>query len=284
MSTNLSSRDLGEKSGSVQVLERAAEVLDCFSAEKPALRIADLRAMTGLPNTTCQRIVRTLVEENLLQREGDHYRIGLRVLVWTAAATAKSALLAAAGPLIRQLRDTTNETACLFVRQGVQRVIVDIAESRHSIIFRGYVGEALPLGAGAAGKVFLAWEADALAKVEQDAVEGGTFPANVVPDQLDRHLAAGRQRGYFYASQEREIGLSSIAAPVFGPNDRLIAAVAIGAPSFRLTDEMAIRLGPEVAATTTALSHALGWSGETSTTGEVNVSDLDNHTTTKGAK
>jgi DNA-binding IclR family transcriptional regulator len=252
-----------EKSGSVQVLEKAGTVLDCFSAEKPALRIADLRAATGLPATTCLRIVRTLVEQDLLQREGDLYRIGLRVLVWGAAATAGSVLLAAAGPLIRQLRDSTGETTALFVRQDTQRVVVDIAESRHSIIFRGYVGESMPLGAGASGKVFMAWDRAALDRTRKDGIPSYTPNTITNEDRIEGQLAIGRDLGYMYANQEREVGLSSVAAPVFGPGNRLVAAISIGAPSFRLTDDLARRLGPDIAATARTLSHALGWDGHT---------------------
>jgi IclR family acetate operon transcriptional repressor len=261
--SNTAPGDAVDRSGSVQVLDKAGRVLDCFSEENSALRISDLRAMTGLPATTCSRIVRTLVEQDLLQRDGDLYRIGLRVLVWGAAATAGSVLLAAAGPLIRRLRDSTGETTAVFVRQGPQRVVVDIAESRHSIIFRGYVGEAMPLGAGAAGKVFMAWDRAALDRTREDGIESYTSATITDGHQIDRQLSAGRELGYMYANQEREVGLSSVAAPVFGSGDRLVAAVSIGAPSFRLTDDLARHLGPDVAATATVLSRALGWTADT---------------------
>ncbi|OZM78159.1 IclR family transcriptional regulator [Pseudonocardia sp. MH-G8] len=248
-----------ERSGSVQVLEKAGKVLDCFSADNPAMRVADLRERTGLPATTCLRIVRTLVEQDLLQREGDVYRIGLRVLVWGAAATAGSVLLAAAGPLIRRLRDDTGETSVLFVRQDAQRVIVDVAQSRQSIIFRGTVGEAMPLAAGAAGKVFMAWDPAALQRARPLGIPQFTHGTVTDWDAVDEQLARGRERGFMFADQERETGLSSIAAPVFGPGGRLVAALSLGAPAFRLPRDVAERLGPDVASGATALSRAIGW-------------------------
>ena len=257
---------VGERSGSVQVLEKAGKVLDCFSADNPTMRITDIRERTGLPATTCLRIARTLVELDLLQREGDVYRIGLRVLVWGAAATAGSVLLAAAGPVVRRVRDDTGETTALFVRQDAQRVIVDVAESRHSIIFRGYVGEAMPLAAGAAGKVFLAWDPAALDRARRIGVRQLT-PGTIIDwGDIEHQLAAGRGLGYVFADQEREVGLSSIAAPVFGPSGRLVAALSIGAPYFRLTDDHARRLGPEVAASATAVSRAIGWTADAAPT------------------
>lgn len=259
--------DVVERSGSVQVLEKAGKVLDCFSADNPAMRVGDIRERTGLPATTCLRIVRTLVEQDLLQREGDVYRIGLRVVVWGAAATAGSVLLAAAEPVVRRLRDDTGETAALFVRQDGQRVIVDVAESRHSIIFRGYVGEAMPLAAGAAGKVFMAWDPAALDRAKDVGVQ--QFTPGTITDwsDIERQLAAGRELGYVFADQEREVGLSSVAAPVFGPGGRLVAVLSVGAPCFRLTGDRVRDLGPEVATSATALSRAIGWSTDTHPTG-----------------
>jgi DNA-binding IclR family transcriptional regulator len=100
-----------------------------------------------------------------------------------AAATAGSVLLAAAGPVVRGLRDDTGETTVLFVRQDAQRVIVYVAESRPSIVFRGAVGEAMPLAAGAAGKVFMAWDPVALERAKDLGLQRltpGTIVGEVV--------------------------------------------------------------------------------------------------------
>lgn len=255
-----------ERSGSVQVLEKAGRVLDCFSGDNPAMRVSDLRDRTGLPATTCLRIVRTLVEQDLLQREGDVYRIGLRVLVWGAAATAGSVLLAAAGPVIRALRDETGETAALFVRQDVQRVVIGIAESRRSIIFRTAVGEAMPLAAGAAGKVFMAWDPAARDRARDAGIRQLTPDTIVDWGSIERQLATGRELGYVFADQEREVGLSSVAAPVFGPGRRLDAVLSVGAPCFRLSAEHARQLGPRTAVGAAALSTAIGGSTDESPT------------------
>lgn len=247
--------------GSVQVLDKAGRVLDCFSASTPGLRMADLRSRTGLPATTCQRIVRTLVQQNLLQRDDDVYRIGLRVLMWSAAATSGSVLLAAAAPVLRPLRDTTGETVGLFVRHGNVRVIVASVESQRSIIYRAHVGAALPLAAGAAGKVFLAWDPEALATARRDGLERHT--ADTITDWtgIDEQLETARLQGWTLAEQEREVGLSSLAAAVFDREGAMVAALSIGAPSFRLTPDVASRCGPQVRAGADEVSRALGWIG-----------------------
>ena len=61
-------------------------------------------------------------------------------------------------PVLQQLRDETGETACLYVRDGAYRTVISLAESRHPVVRLFVVGMLMPLHAGSAGKVFLAWD------------------------------------------------------------------------------------------------------------------------------
>ncbi|GHE76351.1 IclR family transcriptional regulator [Amycolatopsis deserti] len=242
----------------VRVLGRACDVLDCFTEAEPRLGVADLRARTGLPATTVARIVSTLLQEGLLVREGDTYRVGLRVLVWSAPARSGSSLLGVARPFVEQLRDVTGESAGLYVRQGATRVLVETASSHHSVIYRGYVGQVLPLHAGAAGKCFMAFDEDALGAAVDAGLERYTDSTVVTRAELDRQLGQVRDRGWAFTESEREVGLNSVAAPVMGFGGRPEAALAIGGPSIRLDRAEADRVGPIVAATARAISARMG--------------------------
>lgn len=253
---------------SVRVVERACQVLDCFSPERPRLQISELRRRTGLPATTVARLVKTLVGQRLLEREGDEYSLGLRVLVWGGPATAGSDLIAAAGPIVEHVRDITGESAGLYIRQGASRVAVVSVQSRHSIVYRGYVGQVMPLHAGAAGKVFMAFDREALEAAKAEGLDALTPFTVTDEDELAAQLDEVRQRGWAFASQEREVGLSSLAAPVFTPGGHVAAAFAVGAPSFRLTDDVAHEVGSTVAAAALSLSQRLGYTGHLVGSGE----------------
>lgn len=243
----------------VRVLGRACDVLDCFTEAEPRLGVADIRERTGLPATTVARIVATLVQEGLLVREGDAYRVGLRVLVWNASARAGSSLLGIARPFVEQLRDVTGESAGLYVRQGATRVVVEATLSNHSVIYRGYVGQVLPLHAGAAGKCFMAFDDDALRAAVDAGLEPYTDSTVVTSEELHQQLAQVRKVGWAYTEGEREVGLNSVAAPVLGLGGRPEAALAIGAPSFRLDRDTVKHVGPIVAATAQAISARMGY-------------------------
>jgi IclR family transcriptional regulator, acetate operon repressor len=244
---------------SVRVLDRASQVLDCFSPAQPRLRIADIRRMTGLPPTTVSRIVRTLLALDLLERDGDDYRLGLRVLVWTAPATAGSQLVAVAGQVAEQVRDYTGETTGVAVRQGASRVTVLCSLSQHSVIFNSYVGQVRPLHAGASGKVFMAYDETALDAALRKGLTRFTDRTATDADALRAELAAIRELGWAFSEGENEIGLNSIGVPIFGSDGAIVGALGVGGPSFRLTRDTAEEFVPAVVAAGLSISQRLGY-------------------------
>jgi IclR family transcriptional regulator, acetate operon repressor len=253
---------------SVRVLERACEVLDCFTRLEPRLQIGDIRRITGLPATTVARLVKTLVAQELLQRDGNDYRLGLRVMVWSAPAVAASDLLAAGAPVAEQIRDTTGETTGIYVRHGATRVNVCVALSRLSVIYNGFVGQVMPLHAGAAGKVFMAYDAIAREAANTAGLTAYTEHTPTDPASIEAQMKDARSAGWLFAGEEREAGLSSLAAPIFDSDGRIAAAIAIGAPSFRLGARDAPGLGPTLAAAGLAISRRLGHADDATSVGD----------------
>ncbi|WP_290058577.1 IclR family transcriptional regulator [Amycolatopsis solani] len=244
---------------SILVMEKAVRVLDCFSPEHTRLSLSDIRRLTGMPNSTVARLVRTLVESELLQRTGDDYCVGLRVLSWSSAAAAGSDLLVAADPVAAHLRDVTGETAGVYIRRGTTRVAVIVKLSPRSIIFRCDVGQLAPVSQGAGGKVFMAHDERVLNAVLVETAEQATGEPRAA---LEGQLEFVRANGWLLTEEEREAGLSSMAAPVFDASGAVVAALAVGGPSFRLDRAMAEEFGPMVAESAKALSRRLGYPGQ----------------------
>lgn len=249
---------MGEE-GSVRVIERVCMVLDCFTRERPRLQVGDIRELTGLPATTVARIVKNLVSEKLIERDGNDYRLGLRVLVWSAPARAASDLMIAAGPIIEQIQEFTGETTGIYVRQGAVRVCVAVSMSEKSIVFNGHVGQVMPMHAGAAGKTFMALDSGALTAALQAGLTRYTDATTTDAAELHRDLEMIRTRNWSYSAEERELGLGSIAAPIYGSNAKIAATIAVGGPTFRLTAAAAEEFGPVVAAAGLSISRRLGY-------------------------
>jgi IclR family acetate operon transcriptional repressor len=228
----------------ILVLGKAWAIMEAFSAERPELDLQEIRAATGLPATTCLRLVRNLVKAGLLAQIEDRYRVGLAVLRWAGAARSGLRLGDVAMPFVERLRDETGETAGLFVREGASRVCIAIAETRHSVVRRLWVGHTNPLHVGAPGKVLLAFDDASRAAIGDGPFVAMTERTLSDPAKLESALRRIRKNGYATSFGEWDVDVVGIAAPVFGPDDRAIAAIGISAPALRLSPDDEPRLAP----------------------------------------
>ena len=216
------------------VLAKARNVLDAFTADSPELTMSQLVARTGLPMSTCVRIVRNLAYDGLLERSGERYRIGLAIVRWGSLALTGRSLVAVAVPALEWLRDASGESAQLCVRDGPFAIAVAAANSAHSIRRQVNVGEVSVLHAGSTGKTFLAFDRDAAAALGEGPLE--PFTARTVTDraQLFEDVAAVRERGYAVSIEERNSGAAGITAPVFDTTGAMVASIGITGPVSRI--------------------------------------------------
>jgi DNA-binding IclR family transcriptional regulator len=241
------------------VLRKVCQILDCFTVEDPTPTLQQLTRRTGLPSSTCQRLVHNLVREGFLDRGGDRYRIGMALVRWAAPGTVGLDLVRLVRPDPQRLRDETGETACLHVRDGAFRTAVAVAETHHVVMRLFTVGMVMPMHAGAPGTVFLAHDPAARADVLGEGLARFTADTPVEMEVLDRQVEQARADGYCAAFSERHEDVGSISAPVFDQAGELAAVLGIGAPTQRVGPRDVGRLAPVVVAAAAAASSALGF-------------------------
>ncbi|MEX5300747.1 IclR family transcriptional regulator [Kocuria sabuli] len=206
----------------VGVVDKASMILDALEAGPASL--AQLVSATGLARPTVHRLAVALAHHRFVGRDiQGRFVLGSR-LVELASAAGEDRLIAAAGPVLVNLRDATGESAQIFRRQGDWRVCVASAERPIGLRDTIPVGTQLSMKAGSAAQVLVAWEDhDRLL----EGLRHARFSATV--------LAGVRRRGWAQSLGEREPGIASVSAPVRGPSGRVIAAVSISGPIERLT-------------------------------------------------
>jgi DNA-binding IclR family transcriptional regulator len=211
-----------DKSSGVGVLDKAAIVLGALEAGPQSL--AGLVQATGLARPTAHRLALALEHHRFVTRDlQGRFTLGPR-LGELAAAAGEDRLIAAAGPVLSWLRDTTGESAQLYRRQGQERICVAAAELPSGLRDTVPVGSALSMQAGSAAQVLLAWE-------EPDRLHRGLVGARFTASTL----SALRRRGWAQSVGERESGVASVSAPVRSPSGRVVAAVSVSGPIERLT-------------------------------------------------
>lgn len=252
-------KEAGAGASPLLVLHKVAEILDCFSVAEPEPTLQQIIRKTGLPSSTCQRLVQNMLREGFLDRDGDRYRIGIGLVRWATPGTFGLDVVRLVKPVLQQLRDETGETACLYVRDGAFRTIVAVAETRHVVMRPFMVGMVMPLHAGAPGKIFLAFDPGAWDALDEHGLVGFTPDTPVSVETLREQAAVAREQGYFAAFGERNQDVGSISAPVFDHAGRLACAVGLGFPTQRIGPADVERLGPVVARAGLEASRALGY-------------------------
>jgi DNA-binding IclR family transcriptional regulator len=225
-----------DNSTSVGTLAKAGAILD--AVEVGPQDLADLVAMTGQPRATCHRLASSLVDLRLLAKdEQGRYRVGPRIAELAAGADGDR-LRAVALPTLRGLRDTTGESAQLYRRRGSRRLCVASVEPPTGLRDTVPEGALLTMSAGSAAQVLTAWDAP-----------GSDFAPTV--------LETVRKRGWAQSVGEREAGVASVSAPVWG-SGRVVAAISISGPIDRLTKQPGRLHGQQVVAAAARVSQELG--------------------------
>jgi DNA-binding IclR family transcriptional regulator len=203
-----------EQSSGVGVLDKAVLVLTAVRGGAHSL--AALTASTGLSRATAHRLAVALEVHGLLARDGGgRWSIGPRLVELAGSDT----LLERAAPVLARLRDHTGESAQLYRRQGDVRVCVAASERVSGLRDTVPVGATLPMTAGSAAQVLLAFD-------EATAPVGAAFS--------ERALAEVRRRGWAHSVAEREAGVASVSAPVLSPTGEVVAAISVSGPIERL--------------------------------------------------
>lgn len=225
----------------VMAVRRAMRVLEAFGVEDASLSLAELSRRTGFHRSTVLRLARTLAaDEYLAQREDGAWRLA-RAAGWLGACyQATFSVHDVVEPILRGLSIATSESTSFYVAEGNQRICLVRVEGPKAIRHHVRVGEGLPLDCGGPGRVILAFSGE----------EGEPYESI-------------RRTDYMMSLGERDPEVSSLAAPVYGMNWRLLGAICISGPLSRLTDAVLFSKKEELLSAASRLSRAMAGNRQT---------------------
>src|SRR5215467_1739345 len=248
-------------------LSRAIAILTVLgSAESTGadgIGVVQIARLVGREKTQVSRTLKTLAEAGLVTRDPDtlRYRLGWRLFT-LAAATGSQQLLTLTPHVLRQLVALVGEAAHLSVLEGRGLLTLMSESPPWAIQSVPWVGRIAPLHCTSAGRALLFDHTDAEVRAllaGADLAGGGPNAPHAVEEVLAR-LRAARRRGFAVVSEEFEAGHVAAAAPVRDFRGRVVAAVNVSAPKFRLGRSLAAAAG-EVKAAADRLSAALAAPG-----------------------
>jgi DNA-binding IclR family transcriptional regulator len=238
------------------VLGRTLALLESFETADASLSLAELSRRTGLPKPTVHRMAAELCRERMLERlEDGSYRLGLRLFEIGERVHSHRTLSEAALPIMEDLREATRKRIHLAVLDGVDVVYVEIlgANLLHKIGSR--TGGRFPAHATGVGKAILAYSTSSVVQARIDAgLPRLTVRTITTPGALQRELREIRTKGFAQDREESHVGVSCVAAPVFGSDAKVRAALSI---TGRTTSIDPARLGPAIRIAANTLSREL---------------------------
>jgi DNA-binding IclR family transcriptional regulator len=226
---------------SIKSVEKAVDILSCFTIETPSLSVTEISFLTGLNQSTVSRILATLEKKRCMERDtrGGKYSLGIKFYQWKSILSQETSLADLARPIMEKLRDLCGEEVSLYVLGDGNRICIEAVKSRYGVAKVTQVGKIFSLHCGASGKVLLAYLPE---KVRKGIICGRPlekFTPNTITDpvELEADLEKIRHDGYAVSLEEREQGSYSVVTPVLTKTGTIFASLSISGPIFRLSDE-----------------------------------------------
>lgn len=208
--------------------------------------LSDLARLSGTNKATCFRLMTELLEHGLVEQvpASREYRIGPAVLRLAALREATLPTREAALPLVQALAQAAGETAHFSWLVAGQLVTMGFAYSHsHGVQVLMDDADVLPFHATASGYAVLSrMPPAALAALRAQALPAAPGLTPVDGPALSARVAEAQTRGYARTANTFEADVSSLAVPLFDADGAVTGALALAAPSARMTAAAAARL------------------------------------------
>ncbi|MDT8859699.1 IclR family transcriptional regulator [Alkalihalobacillus sp. MEB130] len=235
-------------------------ILHLFTNEKPTWGVTEMANALSLNKSTVSRLVKELVLEGFLEKNGSKYQLGISVLCLSGVVTSHLEIYREAKLTLHSLVNKVEETAHIAVLEDASITYLHKVECNQPVQLLSYIGKNNPATCTSSGKVLLAYQPD---WVVTSVVKNGLPKCgpNSITDQnqLMKDLEIIRQNGYSICINELHDEVVSIAAPVRDYSGDVIAAVSIVGPSHRMNEPLFPYYVKEVVKAGKDISEKLGY-------------------------
>lgn len=225
---------------SIQVLDRAAAILDALARQEQAASLKLIAAETELHPSTAFRILASLGGHGLVDRDpAGNYRLGARLLRWGDRVRSRLDVRTEARPVLEWLRDQVGETVNLTQREGDEVVYVERITAKRAVRVEQVIGSRAPLHVTAVGKLMLGDQGEAAVRDYAQRTGLPSYTANTVTE-ADSLVAEARRAvidGYAFDNEEAELGVGCIGVVIRDSSGAVVAGLSISAPIERWRQE-----------------------------------------------
>ena len=248
-----------KETDSLRTVQRALDILNTFSVEESELTLTEIALRISLAKSTTTRLLNTLENNGLVTKDPDtlKYKLGQKLSYLGYVANRSIHVGNVALPIMKDLRDKTKETVNLYLLDDEYRVCIEQMEGLQSLRHMVQIGQKLPLWAGAGGKALLAFQNSQF----QHRIKRLVKPEEKWPS-LQKEFQEIITDGCSSSSDEREVGSSAVAAPIFGVDGTVHYSLSISGPTQRFSKERIEELLVLVRSGALQISESLGYTSK----------------------
>jgi len=210
---------------------KAITILNCFSYDKPRLRLKDISTMTGINQPTAYRLLNTLKECNLIEQHEINYSLGRGFLKYEGIVLNSMEIRRICLPYIEELSNNLKINVNLAVLDDNEVIYVARAETPYCVYGYFHLGMRRPINCTALGKVLTCKSPEIVSEVFKRGVRRYTL--NTITDEakyLEEIEKVGLQ-GYGVDFEEWSNGINCIAVPICNSAGKIVAGISISGPT-----------------------------------------------------
>ena len=248
------------RTSGILVLHKALDILETIRGSRSGITLADLARVLSIPKPTAYRILATLEARGYLARnQKSGYQMTRKFFELQYKESDEQRLTQTALPVMERLVDSCRETVNLGILDAGEVVVIGTVESPQAIRMSSKVGNRRYLHATALGKVLLSGlsdqEATRLIRIKK--LPRLTPNTLVTQQAVLSEIRNVRKQGYAIDNEENEPGGRCLGAPILGPGERVVAAMSISAPLFRMEMTRVRGLSTELAESCREITKAM---------------------------
>lgn len=214
----------------LQTVDRALQLLEIVAEHPEGLAAKELEELLELNKVTVHRLLATLENRGFVEREGNIYKIGLKVVELSSMKLNNVELKTEATYYLRQLVNNLGLPVQMAILDDVEAIFIEKIQSLSTFRMYSQIGKRIPLYASGVGKVLLLQETDEEIIRKLSRVEFKVFTSQTLtsPEQVLEEIKRARESGYAIDNEEHEEGIFCIAVPIYDYRGKTIAALSVG--------------------------------------------------------
>lgn len=223
-----------------QTFARGLAVIKTFNAQRPTQTLTEVAEATGLARAGARRILLTLVHLGYVEAHGRRFQLTPKILDLGFAYLSSMPFWDTAEPIVESLVRELQQSSSIAVLDGSEIVFVLRVPIRKIMMLNLSIGSRLPASHTSMGRVLLAGLPEEELEANLAALASNREKARITVDieELRKTLAEVRRQGWAMVNQELDVGLITMAAPIYNRNGRVIASINTSSPAGIGSDHM----------------------------------------------